>query len=180
MRKEELLAGLQNVRNNYLFGMLLTYAVKGSAFESLRGKRVELVDRWGSATFDPSAIVTVISDPKQYGVILEEYRKSLRRAAMREGYELLYKYCIHTNQWEKARNNPLIQFARVIRNIVSHQEGGTQREWPNGLRDMGVTTVSWRGTTIAKRMKGQPIEFGQSQAALLLQDQIDFAEKDLL
>ena len=62
------------------------------------------------------------------------YENSLLRTMMREAHELILLYCEETDQFATYKAEPWFQFARVMRNIISHKEGGTLRKWPDDLQ----------------------------------------------
>ena len=72
----------------------------------------------------------------------------------RESYELILLYCHETKQFQVYKAEPWFQFARILRNVVSHKEGGTLREWPKDLLANGITAVVWRNRTFDTRMLG--------------------------
>ena len=87
------------------------------------------------------------------------YENSLLRAMARESYELILLYCHETKQFQVYKAEPWFQFARILRNVVSHKEGGTLREWPKDLLANGITAVVWRNRTFDTRMLGTPLVF---------------------
>jgi hypothetical protein len=93
---------------------------------------------------------------------------------MREAHELILLYCEETQQLPVYRAEPWFQFARMLRNVMSHKEGGTLREWPTDLRKKGITSVTRRGRTFDTTMLGQRLVFYPPEGLELVNDQIDF------
>ena len=62
---------------------------------------------------------------------------------------------------------------------MSHEEGGTLREWPSDLLREGITSVTWRETTFDATMLGQRLVFYPPDGLELLKDQIDFVSEKL-
>jgi hypothetical protein len=106
------------------------------------------------------------------------YENSLLRAMMREAHELILLYCRETEQFPIYKAQPWFQFARILRNAASHEEGGTL-EWPRDLREKGITSVTWREKTFDTTMVGQQIVFYPPDGLELLKDQIDFVSEKL-
>ena len=79
-----------------------------------------------------------------------------------------------TNQYSVYKAEPWFQFARIIRNVVSHKDGGILRTWPRDLTKTGVTQVSWQNRTLDVSMVGQEIAFTHHEALWLFQDQLEF------
>lgn len=118
-------------------------------------------------------------DPKERERFERNYQNSLVRAMVREAHELILQYCEETNQFPVYKAAPWFQFARIMRNIVSHKEGGTLRAWPSDLMKQGITSVTWRTKTLDTSMLGTPISFYPPDALELLKDQIDFVASNL-
>lgn len=57
---------------------------------------------------------------------------------------------------------------------MSHEEGGTLKEWPSDLLKKGITSVTWREKTFDTTMLGQRLVFYPPDGLELLKDQIDF------
>lgn len=106
--------------------------------------------------------------------LIDEYEKSLRRTLLREGYEVILDYCGGTNQLDKYKAEPWFQFVRIMRNVVSHKEGGILREWPINLMEKCITSVAWRNRVLGTSMVGQVVDFTPAEALTLFYDQMDF------
>jgi hypothetical protein len=180
MTKNELLAALTNTWQNFAFGLLLPKLVLDDAWHALAGKTITF-DGPNGPWFHISPIwyKDVIENPANRQNLIGEFEKSLKRALVSEGHELILSYCEATNQVDLYKAVPWFQFARIMRNVVSHKQGGTLREWPNDLRKKGITQVSWRKRTIDINMIGREIEFTHQEALQLLADQFEFAQNQL-
>jgi hypothetical protein len=180
MTKHELLVALTNTWQNFVLGLLLPNLIEEDAW----GKFSE-----GTVTFDgpdgpwlhlgPDWYANMIINKDNRANVIGEFEKALKRATMSEGHELILLYCEETQQFDKYKAVPWFQFARIIRNIVSHKQGGILREWPKDLRRQGITQVSWHNRTIDTSMIGQQINFTHQEALQLLADQTDFAQNGL-
>jgi hypothetical protein len=107
------------------------------------------------------------------------YENSLLRALVREAHELILLYCEETQQYAVYKAEPWFQFARILRNVLSHKECGTLREWPNDLVKKGISSVTWRSKTFDTTMLGKPLVFYPTDGLELIKDQIDFVEARL-
>jgi hypothetical protein len=110
---------------------------------------------------------------------IRNYENSLLRTMVRESHELILLYCHETKQFPIYKAEPWFQFARILRNVVSHKEGGTLREWPRDLLSAGITSVTWRGRTLDSSMLGTGIAFYPPEGLELLRDQIEFVASKL-
>jgi len=180
MKKEELLSVLTNTWQNFIVGLLLTQFMpeenwislskSGIRFEGPNGPWFHAYPNW---TFD------VLGNRQNRVSAIGELEKSLKRALLREGHELILLYCEETNQVDKYKAEPWFQFARIIRNAVSHKQGGILREWPKDLQKKGISSVSWRNRTLQTSNIGQEIQFTHQEALQLIADQFGFAQNQL-
>jgi hypothetical protein len=88
-------------------------------------------------------------------------------------------YCEQSQQFAVYKAEPWFQFARILRNVISHKEGGTLREWPQDLLKKGITSVTWRKRTLDTTMIGHRVVFYPPEALELINDQVEFATAKL-
>ena len=180
MTQSQLLAALKNVLNNFVFGMVLTRMCPEPSFAGLSGKTATFQGPEGDLVhIKLDAIADNMSRPTDRKLLIEEFENNLKRALVSEGHELILGYCEETNQFAIYKAEPWFQFARIIRNVVSHKDGGALRNWPPELTKAVVTEVSWRRRTLEMRSVGQEIPFTHHEALQLFQDQFDFAQTKL-
>ncbi len=111
--------------------------------------------------------------------LYDEYEKSLRRALLSEGHELIVAYCKETDQLTLYEAEPWYQFAKTMRNTVSHKNGGVLHRWPGELKNKGITTVAWRNRCIDISMLNKVVDFAPKEALQLFNDQMKFAQDKL-
>lgn len=181
MTKDELLNGLNNVLNNFLYGFMCSRLVTPEAWGEashgaalFKGRESEI-----QIKLAPLAKRVLDPDPQIRARFARNYENCLLRAMVRESHELILLYCHETKQFQIYKAEPWFQFARIMRNVVSHKEGGTLREWPKDLRKSGVAAVSWRDRTLDTTMLGTPLTFYPPEAIELLKDQMDFVASRL-
>ena len=180
MKRQELLSALTNTWQNFVIGLLLTQFMPEEKWISLSqgGIRFDGPNGpWFHAP--PNWSAGALGDRQNRVKAISELEKSLKRALSREGHELILLYCQETHQVEKYKVVPWFQFARIIRNVVSHKQGGILREWPDDLRKKGITRASWRNRTLEITMVGLEIPFSPQEALQLFADQFDFAQHQL-
>ncbi len=176
MDKVELLGSLNNVLNNYVFGMVLCRSIPAGVWPDLEKKRIafEGPDK-ELLHVELAPLAKNLANPEDRELLLEEYENTLKRATLSEGHELLLGYCETTNQFQMYKAQEWFQFARLVRNIVSHKNGGILRQWPKDLQNNGITNVAWRARSLGIELVGQPLKFTHKEAIELLKDQMDFA-----
>lgn len=181
MKKQELLSALTNTWQNFVIGLILikfmpeetwiSLSQSGIRFDGPTGPWLHLAQNWSA---------DILGDRKNLGNATSELEKTLKRALLREGHELILLYCEETHQVEKYKATPWFQFARIIRNVVSHKQGGILRDWPADLQKRGITSVSWRERILENSMVGREIPFSHQEALQLFADQLGFAQHQLL
>lgn len=177
--KKELMGALNNILNNFVLGMVLSRIVPAAEWQKLVNERATFKGPGGSLLHvDLAPLVANLSNQTDRKILVEEYENGLKRALLSEGHEVILAYCEATNQFSLYKTQPWFQFARIIRNVVSHKDGGILRTWPQDLTKAGVATVAWRTRTLDASMVGKPIEFTHHEALQLFKDQMDFAQSN--
>lgn len=170
--KDELLKGLNIFLNNFLYGCVCPTLVPPELWRAVSLQTAVFGDveiKLGPLVkFARNADYTAAEGFKR------NYENSLLRAMMREAHELILLYCRETGQFQIYEAQPWFQFARVLRNVVSHAEGGTLRRWPKG-----ITSVTWREKTFDATMLGRRLVFYPPDGLELLKDQIEFVREKL-
>lgn len=180
MTLKELNAGLENILKNIVFGLLQTRIVSPEAWATVSPPIATFQGSQGDLLrLDVGPMCHRMSDPDYKRAVTEEFENCLKRAAVREGHEILLLYCEQTNQFGTYKSQPWFQFARIIRNVVSHKDAGVLRKWPRDLKDAGISRVSWRHHTLDESMVDRAVPFTLYDALLLLKDQIEFAGTNL-
>jgi hypothetical protein len=180
MTKTELIGALNNILNNNVYGLLLTRLVPDDRWNSIRPTVATFKGQQGDLLrIDIAPLCNSLSNPADKKIVTEEFENCLKRASVREGHEVILLYCEETNQFPLYKAQPWFQFARIIRNVVSHKHAGNLRQWPNDLANKGVNQVAWRGRTLDTTMVGSEVDFTIQEALQLLIDQIEFVQTTL-
>jgi hypothetical protein len=181
LTKEELLNGLNIVLNNFLYGFVCPKLVPCERWKDAAHKTAVFASHEGDVEIQLGPLVRRAFDV-DYAAregFKRNYENSLLRTMMRDVHELILLYCEETQQFPIYKAEPWFQFARVLRNVMSHKEGGTLREWPRDLLKTGITSVTWRGRTFDTTMLGHRLVFYPPEGLELTKDQIDFVTAKL-
>jgi hypothetical protein len=175
--KDELLNGLNIVLNNFLYGFVCPKFVPPERWEEASSKTVV----FGEVEIQLGPLVkrAFEADFTAREGFKRNYENSLLRTMMREAHELILLYCDETQQFPIYKAQPWFQFARVLRNVMSHKEGGTLREWPKDLLKKGITSVTWGSKTFDTTMLGHRLVFYPPEGLELIKDQIEFVTAKL-
>jgi hypothetical protein len=179
LTKEELLNGLNNLLNNFLYGFVCPKLVTPEVWSEASRKAAVFKGREVEIQIQLGPIAKRILDPTRCVGFTRNYENSLLRTLVRESHELILLYCEQTKQFQIYKAEPWFQFARILRNVVSHKEGGILREWPKDLLANATTAVVWRNRTFDTTMVGTALIFYPPESLELLKDQIDFVVSKL-
>jgi hypothetical protein len=179
LTKEKLLNGLNNILNNFLYGFVCSRLVTPEAWVEASRGAVLFKGRESEVQIQLGPLAKRVLDATLRAGFTRNYENSLLRAMVRESHELILLYCHETKQFPIYKAEPWFQFARILRNVVSHKEGGTLREWPKDLLANGITSVVWRNKKFDTNMLGKALIFYPPEALELLRDQIDFVASKL-
>ena len=176
LTKEELLNGLNNVLNNFLFGFVCPKIMPNELWKTASSKTAVFASHDGEVQvhLGPLTRRAFEADYSPREGFRKNYENSLLRTLLRESHELILWYCEESNQFSVYKAEPWFQFARILRNVISHKEGGTLREWPKDLIKKEITSVTWRSRTIDTTMVGHRLVFYPPEGLELVNDQIEF------
>jgi hypothetical protein len=146
--KPELIAALENAKNNFVLGQA---AVCLFTLDPARKCLIGQEARFGEFTVSFEQVHNLLAIPADAEIANKEYLKMHFRALIKEGFELLKNYCAETDQQQLFRDEPWFHFARLIRNALSHNF----RFSFNRRDDL---PVSWEGRTIDRVMDGQDLQ----------------------
>jgi hypothetical protein len=176
LTKDELLNGLNNLLNNFLFGFVCPKLTPNEIWKSAASKTAVFASHDGEVQIHlgPLTRRAFDADYNPRDGFKRNYENSLLRALLRESHELILWYCEETNQFPAYKAEPWFQFARILRNVISHKEGGTLREWPKDLTAKGIMSVTWCNRTIDTSMVSHRLVFYPPEGLELVSDQIEF------
>lgn len=181
MTKHELLSALTNTWQSFIFGLLLPELLTEDAWNRLSGKTITFEGPEGPKIHvGPKWYAEAIMNVNSRSNVMGEFEKVLKRAVVREGHEFILFYCEQTNQFDKYKAVSWFQFARIMRNVVSHKQNGALDKWPDDLVKKGINSVSWQTRTLDISMVGLEISFTHVEALQLLADQINFVKTELV
>jgi hypothetical protein len=96
----------------------------------------------------------------------------MKQDMVRTTYEHIAHYCEEHKCFDEMKKQPWWNFARVIRNTISHKNGARLHRWPDNAPD----SATWRGHTISKSELGKDIVFEPDEAFRLCDEMRTFAE----
>jgi len=149
LSKQELLAQLTNAQNNYVLGLAaISLFTSSEALDHLRKSNASFGTY--SIQFEQVAMLLVNDADRQIAV--KEFLTMLLRALIKESFELIKDYCDNTGQSAVLKSQPWYQFARLIRNCISHNFNFGFTAY-----DRGLLPVTWKVRTITAAQDGQPL-----------------------
>jgi hypothetical protein len=180
LTKDELLNGLNVVLNNFLYGFLSPKLVASDRWKDVSGKTAVFARRQGEVQVHLGPLMrrAFNADYTAREGFTRNYENSLLRTLLREAHELILRYCEETKQFPIYQAESWFQFARVLRNVLSHKESGTLRTWPKDLLTKGIVSVTWRERTLDTTMLGHRLVCYPPEGLELVNDQIDTRRRD--
>jgi len=175
MTKDELLSQLENAKNNYILGLAASALFASEESYPILDKSS---CKFGTYVLTFAQVSDLLRVPKDRETAMKEFIKMLLRAVVKESFELIKNYCDASSQASSFIGQPCYQFARIIRNCVSHNFRFEFREY-----DKSLLPVSWKGRSITSALDGTYLElsfFGCAEAWQLFTEMKDFAANTLV
>ncbi|MFA5423761.1 MAG: hypothetical protein WC374_07885 [Phycisphaerae bacterium] len=174
MNKEELLNQLAHTRNNYILGLAALSVFNSGQAEPLLARHAAAFGDY-TVTFDQ--VAELLRKKPDHEIVLSEFNKMLMRATIIEAFEHIKEYCQNTNQYPLFKQQPWYEFARIIRNFLSHNCRFIINKY-----DSERLPIKWGDIEITEQMNGGGLEagsFGNIETWELFQQLTDFVEKKL-
>ena len=152
MTKKELMSQLENAKNNYILGLA---AISLFSNEMVYPFLEESRFKFGTYTVEFKQVKNLLMKPADRGVPLKEFHLSQFRAFIKESFELINNYCEETKQDSKFKSEPWYQFARLIRNCLSHNF-----KFKFNKKDKRILPVTWKSRTIDATMDCKHLKLG--------------------
>jgi hypothetical protein len=174
MTKADLLAQLENAKNNLVLGLAGAYLLQDpTARAALKTGTVSL----GAYNFSLDQVSELMAVETDRDIALKEFILAQFRALIKESFELLLAYAEETQQNVQLKAAANYQFWRMVRNSLSHDA-----HWRFRPHDLARLPISWNGATLTTSMQNQPfkIDFlGYDGFLGLHMDMADFARTGL-
>ena len=165
MIKNEALDLMQALRQTAVFGLVLrescdpsltATAIRGTAFGFVNGGTAKIA-------LHLNVLADTLEDASLRPILMNNLGLVLKRLLVRDSYEIVNTYAEGTGQREQFRQWGPYNFVRVLRNTLSHTDGGTLHKWPPKL-----TSAHWRDRTLlpgdlGKALTLQPGEYVELQ-----------------
>lgn len=158
MTKAEMIELVQGVRATFLYGYFIEQFV-WTKFPNFADECKGNFGFQGRNGKETSLSLDVLAEQ------LRSHEKGLRGnyylflnfEAIRFFYEIAHSYCQKTGQSDAYARTPWSQFARVIRNVVSHGNSAILTQWPSNLKQKGIVSVTWNGLTVRESEIGSHV-----------------------
>ncbi len=174
MTKEELANQLEHTKNNYILGL-----AAHSLFDSGRVNAVlrTHLSAFGSYIVRFDQVAKLLEDGRDHTIALKEFLKMLMRTLIKESFEHIKDYCQDTGQYAALKTEPWYEFARLIRNFLSHN-----CRFEFNKYDKERLPITWKDKTITVEMDNCSPDmsfFGYVETWELFQEFEDFVENRL-
>jgi hypothetical protein len=198
MTKKELLELVDGVSAALALGLASMKTAENDGGEQRMIEKVREHGMWFEGPTPPGERVgiegetafSVFSNPGSLNIVKGNFVFILRSALARFGYEAILLYCKTTGHQPLMKTEPWCDYARVVRNTVSHGTHTVLNQWPDEWQapkpgkkpkksHVRKTSVVWRHRTINETEVGKEIEFTLYDAWRLYLDMREFIEKRL-
>jgi len=144
MTKQELVSQLENAKNNYILGL--------SAISLFSDKRSQIILNESSANFGQYSIQfkqvsVLLQNINDREIAVKEFLTSQIRALIKESFEIIKSFCTDSGQSTIFKSKDWYQFARMIRNCLSHNFKFIFNNY-----DKSLLPVSWKQRVIRESM----------------------------
>jgi hypothetical protein len=183
MGKADVIASLKIINNNFLTGYVTWALLRLPACHDLLDLVVPEFPGIGRVPGDQ--IAEALREPEKRVHLRRELIKWLHRSYYRDAYQVVREYCEDTNQLPTLRSQSWYQFARLMRDCLSHNFRLDLGDYVN----RGLLPIEWecqasgKKVTITQDMDGTALRFEQfflTEAWELVQQMKGFVEQDLL
>jgi hypothetical protein len=174
MTKEELINQLNHTKNNYIIGLAALSVFNSGQAEPLLTRHAAAFGDY-TVTFDQ--VAELLKKSPDHGVVLSEFNKMLMRTTIIESYEHIKEYCQNTNQYLLLKKQRWYEFARIIRNFLSHNCRFIINKY-----DRERLPIKWGDIEITEQLHGRGLDagvFGNIETWDLFQQFTAFVEKEL-
>jgi hypothetical protein len=144
--KSEFVNQLENAKNNYVLGLAALCLFSNEKSYPILNESYAV---FGTYTVPFEQVSSLLSKPADRDVAVKEFLTSQIRALIKESFELIKDYCEGTNQSATFKAEPWYQYARMIRNCLSHNYRFEFNDY-----DKEKLPVSWKSRTIDISMDG--------------------------
>ena len=175
MNKDGAMGAFNSILNNYIYGMVCSRLADVEEWDAMEHVPATFEGPQGELLHvELGDMVRALRVSDQRKAVVDEHEAALKRMLVREAHEAGLWYSEETRQDALLKAAPWFQYARILRNTVSHKQAGIMREWPRDLKDKGSTQVTWRARTLNASMVGQPVELTHHEAILLFKDMVEY------
>lgn len=173
--KSDLLGQLTNAKNNFLLSLTSSYLLQNhTSLAVIQGLTMKIEDK----DFDLNQVINMLSNTNDAKIVLQEYYMMGYRVFYREPFQLIRSYVkIDTPQEQLLKNSDWYDFARMIRNSVSHDFNFTFSEY-----DKTLLPLTWKNLTIDLSMEHMPLTmtfYGFSKSLEMFDEMISFVQNKL-
>jgi hypothetical protein len=170
MTKAELISQLTNAKNNYILGLAaLALFASEEAYPIIEKSSCS----FGTYSLSFDQVARLLRKQEDKEIAVKEFMNMLLRTLIKESFELIKTHCNASKQTPALSKQQWYQFARMIRNCLSHNF-----KFEFNRYDKGLLPVTWRGKTITAGMDGSFLElsfFGYVEAWVLFNEMYSFA-----
>jgi hypothetical protein len=180
MTKTEALELVAGIRAAVIYGLVLKAAPLPNLAKDIRTKVYGFEGKGNElAAVDLSVLAQILEDPSARKTLVGNLQVLLKHALVRNTHEVICMYAEETAQFDTYRQAPFFQYARIVRNTLSHKDGSILHRWPADLTKASITHVEWRGRRINQSDVGNVLALDPWELFTLHEDLVAFLRNGL-
>ena len=150
MTKTELLSQLENAKNNFILVLAST-----SLFSNEKTYPIldESTCKFGKYSIEFKQVANMMKKESDRNIACKEYVNMGLRILIKETFELVKDYSKETQQKHTFESQSWFQFARIIRNCLSHNFKFQFNDY-----DKTLLPISWKNKTIDVSFDNTPLQ----------------------
>ena len=148
--KADLIIKLQCLKNNFFLGLgAAALFTNPKVHPFLEGKKALFKVENVLYQFEYKQLIEQLTEGPLRNIMIQEFLKSHVRTLLKEGFQIIQTYCKDTSQDSKMKAEPWYDFARIIRNSLTHNY-----RLDFNKHDKMLLPLTWKNRTIDSTMDG--------------------------
>jgi hypothetical protein len=178
MTKSEAMELVQAHRMTAVFGLVLRESCNPNLTASvIRGKSFGF-EHQGivAASLGLDRLAQALEDVRERQILLNNLSLTLKHTLVRDSFEIVKTYAEDSGQDQKFKAWPPYNFARFIRNTLSHRDGGVLHRWTPA----NLSVATWRHRRLTPSDVGTPLALEPAEYVQLQDDLYHFLRDHLI
>ena len=177
MTKTEAMELVHAHRMTAVFGLVLRESCNANLTASvIRGKSFGFENQGAiAASLGLDRLAQALEDLRERQILMTNLGLLLKHALVRDSFEVVKTYAEDSGQDHKFRTWPPYDFARFVRNTLSHRDAAVLHRWT----PPSLTVATWRQRRLTRADIGKPLTLEPAEYVQLQDDLYEFLRDKL-